>query len=128
MRCRKIALAGGYLNGAVDLLVQRNGKLYIADWKSNRITGTSEGFGRDGLAGEIARHTYCFQYLIYTVAAMKYLGLHLAKEIIREDYEQYFGGVYYFFLRGVDRDIPGQGVFFDRPSYELIHELDQLIG
>ena len=59
---------------------------------------------------------------------MKYLGLHLAKKITREDYEQYFGGVYYFFLRGVDRNIPDRGVFYDRPSYELIQELDQLIG
>lgn len=125
---RKIVLDGGFLNGAVDLLFRKNGKLYIADWKSNRITGTVEGFDRDGLAGEMARHTYYFQYLIYTVAAMKYLGLHLRKEVSREDYEQYFGGVYYFFLRGIDRDVPGRGVFFDRPSYELIHELDQLIG
>ena len=125
---RKIVLDGGFLNGAIDLLFRRNGKLYIADWKSNRITGTADGFDRDGLAGEIARHTYYFQYLIYTVAAMKYLGLHLAKKITREDYEQYFGGVYYFFLRGVDRNIPDRGVFYDRPSYELIQELDQLIG
>ena len=125
---RKIVLDGGYLNGAVDLLFRRNGKLYIADWKSNRITGKADGFDRDGLAGEIARHTYYFQYLIYTVAAMKYLGLHLEKEITQEDYEQYFGGVYYFFLRGIDLNMPGRGVFFDRPSYELIHELDQLIG
>lgn len=125
---RKIALAGGYLNGAVDLLFRKNGKLYIADWKSNRISGKAEGFDQDGLAGEIARHTYYFQYLIYTVAAMKYLSLHLKEEITREVYEQYFGGVYYFFLRGIDRNMPGRGVFFDRPSYELIHELDQLIG
>ena len=125
---RRLVLDGGYLNGAIDLLFSRNGRLYIADWKSNRITGAVSGFGQEGLQREIAVHSYYFQYLIYTIAVMKFLGLHLKKEVSADDYDRYFGGVYYFFLRGVDRNKPGQGVFFNRPPYNLIHELDLMIG
>ncbi len=125
---RRLVLDGGYLNGAIDLLFSRNGRLYIADWKSNRISGSVAGFDQEGLQREIAVHSYYFQYLIYTIAVMKYLGLHLQKEVSADDYDRYFGGVYYFFLRGVDRSKPGQGVFFNRPPYNLIHELDMMIG
>ena len=127
-RIHSLVLDGGYLNGAIDLLFRRNGKLYIADWKSNRITGDISGFDQAGLTGEIAKHTYFLQYLIYTLAAMKYLGLHLGRTVTPEDYDRYFGGVYYLFLRGIDPDIPQQGVFFSRPAFELIRNLDQHIG
>ena len=125
---RRLVLDGGYLNGAIDLLFRRDDRLYIADWKSNRISGSVAGFDQEGLQREIAVHSYYFQYLIYTIAVMKYLGLHLGKEVSAEDYDRYFGGVYYFFLRGVDRNKPGQGVFFNRPPYNLIHDLDLMIG
>ena len=32
------------------------------------------------------------------------------------------------FVRGIDPNYPGNGVFFDRPSEALIEDLDNLIG
>ena len=39
------------------------------------------------------------------------------------DYARDFGGVFYLFLRGMNGE-PQSGVFYDRPSVELITELD----
>ena len=125
---RDLNVSGGYLNGAVDLLFRRNGKLYIADWKSNRIDGHSAGFSSSGVLAEMAAHTYYLQYLIYTVAVMKYLSLHLGHPVAEPEYERLFGGVYYFFMRGMDPAQPGQGIFFTRPPFDLIRKLENLIG
>lgn len=76
----------------------------------------------------MAAHTYYLQYLIYTVAVMKYLALHFRHPLDETEYEEMFGGVYYFFMRGVDPAVPGQGVFSARPPYVLIRDLEQLIG
>ena len=125
---RDLNISGGFLTGALDLLFRRKGKLYIADWKSNRINGKASGFDNDGVKGEMADHTYYLQYLIYTVAVVKYLELHLHHALSETDYDRLFGGVFYFFMRGVDQTHPGQGVFTDRPPYALIRDLGQLIG
>ncbi|MBE6373767.1 MAG: exodeoxyribonuclease V subunit beta [Lentisphaerae bacterium] len=125
---RKMTISGGFLNGALDLLFRHQGKFYIADWKSNRINGRTSGFSESGVTDEMADHTYYLQYLIYTVAVMKYLALHLQHPISETEYEELFGGVYYFFMRGVDPAVPGQGVFFARPPYALIRNLEQLVG
>jgi exodeoxyribonuclease V beta subunit len=127
---RNRSFSGGYLNGAIDLLFRHDGKLYIADWKSNRINGQVTGFSQDGMAAEMMEHVYYLQYLIYTVAVMKYLAQHLhpQQSLTEAEYEQYFGGVFYFFMRGVDSNVPGQGVFFDRPPFSVIQKLEKSIG
>ena len=125
---RDLNISGGFLTGALDLLFRRNGKLYIADWKSNRINGKASGFDNNGVKGEMADHTYYLQYLIYTVAVVKYLELHLHHALSETEYDRLFGGVFYFFMRGVDQTRPGQGVFTARPPYALIRDLGQLIG
>ncbi len=57
----------------------------------------------------------------------KYLRLRNGS-FTNEDYERLFGGVCYFFLRGVSPESPGRGVFFDRPPYELVMELERILG
>ena len=70
-------------------------------------------------------HRYHLQYLIYTVAVHRYLGLRLAGY----DYERHFGGVCYLFLRGMRPERgPERGVFFGRPSPALIGALDRLFA
>ncbi|MBO4631037.1 MAG: UvrD-helicase domain-containing protein, partial [Lentisphaeria bacterium] len=125
---RNLRISGGFLNGALDLLFRHDGKFYIADWKSNRINGHTSGFSPAGVNEEMAHHAYYLQYLIYTVAVMKYLALHLHHPLSEVDYDRLFGGVFYFFMRGVDCSRPGQGVFRARPPYALVRNLEQLIG
>ena len=44
------------------------------------------------------------------------------------EYESLFGGVFYLFVRVVSPDHPCRGVFHDKPPYELVRQLEELIG
>lgn len=120
-------VSGGYLNGFIDLIFRHDGRYYILDWKSNRLNGSMRNFGEDGLRRAMAGSFYFLQYLFYTVALVKYLRMRLGR-FGEAEYEEQFGGVFYLFLRGVAPQHPGRGVFFERPPYGLICELENLIG
>jgi len=85
-----------YIKGAIDLIfLGKDGKYYILDWKSNRLSDFSE----HGMEAEAMRpHGYHLQYYIYAVALKRWL------EKTREnfDFKKQFGGVYYIFVRGVN--------------------------
>ena len=73
-------------------------------------------------------HHYFLQYHIYTVALHRYLRWKLQEAYTsKADYERFFGGVYYLFLRGMQPESTN-GVFFDRPPYELIEALSEAFG
>ncbi len=120
-------IKGGFMNGSIDLVFCHDGRFFIADWKSNRIGGTKESFSHDGMGKEVFKHLYFLQYLIYSLALFKFLEQKTGA-MDKEKYERHFGGVYYFFLRGISPDAPGCGIWYDRPSYELIKDLNHLIG
>jgi exodeoxyribonuclease V beta subunit len=40
--------------------------------------------------------------------------------------ESQFGGIYYLFIRGIHKDHPGSGIYFDRPPLEAIQKLDNV--
>ncbi len=120
-------VSGGCLNGFIDLFFRHGGRYYLLDWKSNRLEGRSSNFLPEKLPAAMAKSFYFLQYLIYTVAAVKYLRMRLGR-FEQEEYEALFGGVFYFFVRGVTPEHPGRGVFYDKPPYELIRRLEELIG
>ena len=114
----------GFMTGCIDLFFRHGGRYYVLDWKSNRRGGRPQDFDETGLREEMAAHTYFLQYLVYTVAAHKYLEGCLPDY----GYDERFGGVCYVFLRGVDGRTPGRGVFFDRPGPELIEDIAAELG
>ncbi len=120
-------ISGGYMNGFIDLVFRHDGRYYILDWKSNRLRGHMRNFNESGLRQAMSSSFYFLQYLFYTVALVKYLRMRLGR-FDREDYESLFGGVFYIFLRGVSVNHPGRGVFFDRPPYDLICSLEEVVG
>jgi exodeoxyribonuclease V beta subunit len=66
---------------------------------------------------------YIVQYLIYTVALDKFLQ----KNIKNYSYEKHFGGVYYFFLRGINpQAAQNNGIYFDRPDLALLQQLKKV--
>ena len=71
---------------------------------------------------------YPLQYILYTSAFMQFLELHLDRKITEEDFDRYFGGVYYFFLRGISPQFPERGIFYDRPSFRLIQKINTIFG
>ena len=120
-------ISGGFLNGCIDLVFRLRGRFYIIDWKSNRLGGSPQSFRQDGIRSAMLKHFYFLQYLIYSVALVKFLRLKNGS-FTEQDHEKYFGGVYYLFLRGITPEAPGNGIYRDRPPFALLMQLEQLIG
>ena len=114
----------GYLKGFLDLVFRKDGYYYIVDWKSNSLSRREADFTEDGIIAEMASAGYFFQYLMYSAVLHRFL-----KETLGERYswERNFGGIRYYFLRG----IPCNGekaVFCDRPGEALLDRLCAALG
>ena len=109
----------GMVRGSIDLVFRHNGKYYLVDYKSNFLGSTLADYNQEALKKEMLHSHYDWQYLIYTLALHRYLQ----SVVPNYDYARDFGGVFYLFLRGMNGE-PQSGVFYDRPSVELITELD----
>lgn len=114
----------GMLKGFIDLVFRHNGRYYLLDYKSNWLGESSDAYTQPAMAQAMQAHRYDLQYQLYTLALHRYLRHRIAGY----DYEQHFGGVIYLFLRGVDRDVPGQGIFATRPDVQLISQMDALFA
>ncbi|VVE13676.1 exodeoxyribonuclease V subunit beta [Pandoraea aquatica] len=122
----------GYLKGFIDLVFRHSGQWWILDWKSNYLGTAPENYGGDGLREAMAEHGYHLQYLLYTLALHRYLRRRLPDY----DYDRDMGGSLYLFVRGVRPDwasahLAGDevpGVFFDKPSQEMVDALDGLFA
>lgn len=109
----------GMVRGSIDLVFRHNGKYYLVDYKSNLLGSILADYNQEALKKEMLHSHYDWQYLIYTLALHRYLQ----SVVPHYDYVRDFGGVFYLFLRGMNGE-PQSGVFYDRPSVELITELD----
>jgi len=112
----------GYLKGFVDLVFMCQDRWYVVDYKSNHLGRCYHDYGQAALARAMADHHYFLQYHLYSVALDRYLRLRLPGYC----YEQHFGGVAYLFLKGMHPDLPGNGVFFDRPPASRLKALGDL--
>ena len=112
-----VAARPGFIRGFVDLVFRHNGKFFIADWKSNRLDG---GYGPKALDACMHDAGYHLQYKLYTVAVLRWLKQAFGD---RFDASGQFGGVFYFFLRGMGTG-DGRGVYFVAP--ENMDTLDRL--
>ena len=114
--------AGGMMKGFIDLIFVYDGKYYIADWKSNHLGDDYSDYINDKLEEEMDRHNYYLQYYIYTIALNRYLKQRLPDY----SYEKHFGGVFYFFVRGMNCNSSDKtGIFTDRPTEDVIEKLDK---
>ena len=112
----------GYLKGLVDLIFRADGKHYVLDWKSNKLNGRPDGFGKAKLEEEMLDHHYVLQYHLYVVATHRFLRSRLPDY----SYGSHFGGVYYLFTRGMKIG-SHSGVFHDLPDLAVIEALDQFL-
>ncbi|MBB6482046.1 UvrD-helicase domain-containing protein [Spirochaeta isovalerica] len=106
----------GLLKGFIDLIFIYEGKYYIADWKttSSPKGDTYDDYSPDILAEMMDDHHYKLQSLIYITALYRYLK-SLEGDIF--DYEEHFGGCYYFFVRGMNGEADSdRGIHFYRPA------------
>ena len=114
----------GFIKGFLDLLFRHGDYYYVVDWKSNQLNHDVSGFTQKGVTSEMAETGYYFQYLLYSVVLHQFL-----KETLGSAYswEKNFGGIKYYFLRGVAAG--GEApVFSDRPSEALLDDLAGVLG
>jgi len=114
----------GFIKGFLDLVFRQGDYYYVVDWKSNQCGREVANFNAQGITAEMAEAGYFFQYMLYAVVLHRFL-----KETLGAAYswEKNFGGIKYYFLRGVAAG--GEApVFSDRPSAMLLDELAAVFG
>ena len=111
----------GMLHGFIDLIFEHDGKFFVADYKSNYLGDKLEDYNQEAMSDKNRASFYDLQYLIYTVALDKYLEQSLDDY----SYDEHFGGVYYFYLRGFK---DGYGIYKARPSKAIVEDLKLLFG
>ena len=111
----------GMMHGFIDLIFEKDGKYFIADYKSTYLGDQLASYSQEAMSVDMQSRYYDLQYLIYSVALHRYLLARI------EDYDPdfHFGGVYYFYLRGMSRDA-NTGVYGKTISSDLLIELDSI--
>ena len=111
----------GMVRGTMDLVFSHQDKYYFLDYKSNFLGEALKDYDQPVLKKAMLEHHYDWQYLLYVVALHRYLKTRLP----HYDYNRDFGGVVYAFLRGMNGS-PQSGIFFDKPDWQLIQQLEEL--
>ncbi len=88
----------GFLSGVIDLFFKYDDKYYVLDYKSNFISDKSVFYNEENMILKIAESRYDMQYVIYTLAAYRFLK----NRIPDFNFEKDFGGIMYLFIRGID--------------------------
>jgi exodeoxyribonuclease V beta subunit len=111
----------GLVTGRIDLVYQHAGRVYLLDYKSNRLAD----YSADGVARAMRESEYDLQYVLYALALHRWLCFRRSDY----DYDAHFGGVRYLFCRGLDPSLADSpGVFAARPTREFIEALDALLA
>lgn len=109
----------GYLTGFVDLICQVADKYYIMDYKTNYLGEDISAYTGDNLVEAMRSHNYGLQYWIYSLV----LHRHLTNLMEDYDFKRHFGGVLYLFVRGMDPELDGSGVYSTIPDEAILQEL-----
>ena len=116
--------AAGFMKGYIDLIFQHQKRFYLVDWKSNYLGATIDSYHTDAVVQTMQENYYILQYHLYVLALCQYLQQH--KPDFR--YASDFGGVFYLFIRGMDRRRgPRFGIYHDWPQPELVNALGKAL-
>ncbi len=111
----------GLMTGKIDLTYRVDGRVYVIDYKSNRLPGWDAAT----VAQAMASSEYDLQALLYAVAVHRWLRMRLGNRAAATDA---FGGVRYLFCRGLEATDPQRGVVVPDLPAALIHAVDDLLG
>jgi exodeoxyribonuclease V beta subunit len=114
----------GYLKGYIDLVFRDGARYCILDWKSNWLGDDVAAYTSAALDAAMRQNAYYLQGCLYAVA----LRRSMAARWPEWDYERHFGGIYYVFLRGIDKGQPGHGVTYFRPDESLLNGIEDAFG
>jgi exodeoxyribonuclease V beta subunit len=100
----------GFVRGVVDLLFEHEGRVYVVDWKTDRLPSYAPA--------DLTRYvddSYRVQVALYTLATLRALGIRDEAGHAR------FGGLLYVFVRGLGEGVEGRdGVHGFRPSFDVV--------
>ena len=99
-----------YCNGFIDLVFKRGQYYSVLDWKSD-ILNDSDLLSYNNK--DIKKHVdncYSIQRVLYSYTLIKWLKNIYNNETEEEIFNNHFGGIYYVFLRGCNKD-SGNGVY-----------------
>lgn len=111
----------GMLKGFIDLIVEHEGRWYVADYKSNWLGIDDQAYTPAAMRRSILESRYELQYALYLLALHRQLRARLGSSY---DYDTHVGGALYLYLRGIDGR--GHGVHVERPPKAMIDALDAL--
>lgn len=109
-----IPIHDGFIKGFVDLIFEHEGLYYLVDWKSNWLGTTAEAYTQTSLQSAMQAENYDLQLQIYTEALRRYF-----EKIDSRPFEEYFGGAFYLFSRGMAE---GKGIYYTQPVKPLDKE------
>jgi len=114
----------GMMHGFIDLVFEHQGKYFVCDYKSTHLGDQFEHYHQESLLNNIENNYYDLQYLIYCLA----LHRHLKNALANYDPNVHFGGIYYFYLRGMtdDKKHQGSGVYYRKITSQELNHLDQI--
>lgn len=111
--CEGITMGEELMTGSIDFVFQHEGLIYFVDWKTHWIGSETECYHQENLKKVMEADSYFLQSEIYAGAVKKYF-----KIFDDRPFEDYFGGAFYIFLRGINPLKDSQeGVFYIPPSY-----------
>ncbi len=110
----------GFLTGSIDLVARTDGAYWVADYKTNRVSGSID-FATADLVTEMAHHDYPLQALLYLVALRRFLALRAPDQNVP------ILGAAYLFVRGMRPDETGSGTVWWTPSLAAVGSVDRLL-
>ncbi len=122
IQLKHLPVLKGMMKGFVDLFFEVENKYYLLDWKTNFLGTSLEDYNAESLKSAMEVNNYHLQYLIYILAAKKYLQ-NRVKHFSYDD----FGGVIYCFIRGMRKD-SSNGIYCYLPPESMISKLDNLFS
>jgi len=113
----------GMLKGYADLVIERDGRYWVLDYKSNMLGADDAAYATEALAAGMAQHRYDVQGAIYMLALHRLLRSRLGASY---DPQQHLGGAVFLFLRGI-ANADTRGCYWLAPQAALLDGLDQLL-
>ena len=114
----------GMMHGFIDLVFEHQGQYFVCDYKSSHLGDQFEHYHQENLLHHIENNYYDLQYLIYCLA----LHRHLKHALDDYNPEVHFGGIYYFYLRGMtdDKKYRGAGIYYRKITSAELEQLDAI--
>jgi len=115
----------GLVHGGMDLVFRRGGRYYVADFKTNHLGKLLGHYHPTRLAKVMHQGYYRLQGYLYALA----LHRHLSRRLRDYDPAVHFGGIFFFFVRGMTPATGSRfGIHFDPGSAALLGDLDELFS